>query len=433
MGRASFGGRDIASVSARRHLHDHDSGEGLIPVDDARDRILSRIEALSPVELPLREAHGCVLAEAAVATNDVPSFASSAMDGFALRASETTRATSDRPTAFAIVGEVAMGRPAEVAVPAGCAVRIPTGGMVPDEADCVVPVEHCVVDEDRVLVLGASEAGRYVRPAGEDARTGDVLVPAGRRLLAPDLGFLAAAGLGSLWVHPRPHVAIFSTGDELVEAGAPASAGQVPDANSVTLSGAIRETGAHPLPASIIPDDPDSLRDAVASVAGVADAVVASGGVSVGALDPVRRAFIGSGEVGFYGVAMQPGMPQAFGIVNEAPFFGLPGNPGSVFVSFEVFVRPALLKMMGRRSLFRTQLTVRLEADIAGPKGKAVFARVLVRTGTDGWVAATTGSGQSNLLGTASRANGLAIIPPGIERLHAGDRCTVMLFRDIED
>jgi molybdopterin molybdotransferase len=433
MDRASFGGRDAASVSARRHLHDHDSGEGLIPVDDARDRILSRIEALSPVELPLRESHGCVLAEAAVATNDVPSFASSAMDGFALRARETIRATPDRPAAFTIAGEVAMGQPAQVAVSAGGAVRIPTGGVVPDGADCIVPIENCVVEEDRVLVLGASEPGRYVRPAGEDARTGDVLVPAGRRLLAPDLGFLAAAGCGSVWVRPRPHVAIFSTGDELVEAGVRASEGQVPDANSVTLSGAIRETGAHPLPSSTLSDDPKSLRDAMGSLAGVADAVVASGGVSVGALDPVRRAFADSREVDLYRVAMQPGMPQAFGMVNERPFFGLPGNPGSVFVSFEVFVRPALMKMMGRRSLFRPQLTVRLEADIAGPREKAVFARVLVRSGADGLVAVTTGSGRSNLLGTASRANGLAIIPAGTERLLAGDRCTVMLFRDIED
>jgi molybdopterin molybdotransferase len=420
-------------VTAHRHVHDHDSGEGLISFEQARDRILARIATLPPVELPLRQSHGCVLAEDVVATGEIPSFTSSAMDGFAVRARDVAGATPDRPAALTIAGEVTMGHPANVAVRAGGAVPVPTGGMMPEGSDCVIPIEHCVVEKERVLVLQASEPARYVRPAGEDARSGDVLVPAGRRLLAPDLGFLAAAGRGSVWVHPRPHVAIFSTGDELVEAGTPASEGQVPDANSVTLSGAVRETGAHPLPASIIPDDPKSLLDAMRSVVEVADVLVASGGVSVGELDPVRGAFVDSDEVDFYGVAMQPGMPQAFGMVEERPFFGLPGNPVSVFVSFEVFVRPALLKMMGRRTLFRPQVTARLETDIAGPKEKARFARVLVRKADDGWTAASTGSPQSNLMSTASRANGLAIVPAGIEQLHGGDRCTVMLFREIED
>lgn len=420
-------------MSTHRHLHDHDSADGLIPVDEARDRILSRIEPLPSVELPVPESHGCVLAENVVAANDVPAFASSAMDGFAVRASETVGATPDRPVTLTIVGDVAMGQPAETVVSAGGAVRIPTGGVVPRGSDCIVPIEDCLEEGDRVLVLRASEPGRYVRLAGGDAWAGDVVATAGRRLLAADLGFLAAAGRNVVRVHPRPHVAIFSTGDELVEAGTPVSEGQVPDANSITLSGAVRETGAHPLPATILPDDPESLRDAIGSVLDVADVLVATGGVSVGARDPVRQAFAGSKDVDLYGVAMQPGMPQAFGFVGEKPFFGLPGNPVSVFVSFEVFVRPALLKMMGRRSLRRPELTARLQTDISGPREKAVFARVVVRAGTDGWLASSTGSGQSNLLGTASRANGLAIIPAGSERLRAGDRCTVMLFREIED
>jgi len=420
-------------VTARRHVHDHDSGEGLISVEEARDRILASIAVLPPVQLPLRESHGCVLAEDVTAADDIPPFTSSAMDGFAVRARDVAASTPDRPTALTIAGEVTMGHRPEVAVPAGGAVRVPTGGVMPEGSDCVVPIENCLVEEQRVLVFQASEPGRYVRPEGEDARPGDVLVPAGRRLLAPDLGLLATAGRGSVWVHPRPHVAIFSTGDELVEAGTPASAGQVPDANSVTLSSAIRETGAHPLQPSIIPDDPKSLRDGIRSVAGVADVLVASGGVSVGELDPVRGAFVDSGDVDFYGVAMQPGMPQAFGVVGGKPFFGLPGNPVSVFVSFEVFVRPALLKMMGRRSLFRPEVTARLETDIAGPREKTQFAGVRVRKDGDEWTAASTGPRQSNLMSTASRANGLAIIPAGLPGLRAGDRCTVMPFREIED
>ena len=433
MGRTSSRSRGVGTVSAPRHLHDHDSGEGLLSVERARERILSRIAALPPVELPLGESHGCVLAEDVVATGEIPAFTSSAMDGFAARAKDVAGASPDRPAALRIAGAVAMGRAAEIVVPAGGAVRIPTGGVLPEGADCVVPIEQCVVEEGRVIVLQASEPGRYVRSAGEDARTGDLLVPAGRRLLASDLGFLAAAGLDIVLVHPRPHVAIISTGDELVEAGAPATEGQIRDANSVTLAGAVRETGAHPLPAIIVRDDPRGLRDAIGSVSDVADLIVASGGVSVGERDPVRGAFVDSGEVDFYRVAMQPGMPQGFGIVSGKPFFGLPGNPVSVFVSFEVFVRPALLRMMGRRLLFRMEGTARLETAISGPGEKTQFAQVVVRKSADGWTAASTGSRQSNLMGTASRANGLAIIPAGVEKLDAGERCTVMLFRDVED
>jgi molybdopterin molybdotransferase len=420
-------------VTARRHVLDHDSGEGLISVEEARDRILASISVLPPVQLPLRESHGCVLAQDVTATDEIPPFTSSAMDGFAVRARDVAGSTPDRPTALTIAGEVTMGNRPEVAVPAGGAVRVPTGGVMPDGSDCVVPIENCLVEQRRVLIFQASEEGRYVRPEGQDARPGDLLVPAGRRLLAPDLGLLATAGRGSVWVHPRPHVAIFSTGDELVETGTPASEGQVPDANSVTLSGAIRETGAHPLQPSILPDDPKSLRDAIRSVAGIADVLVASGGVSVGELDPVRGAFVDSGDVDFYGVAMQPGMPQAYGVMGEKPFFGLPGNPVSVFVSFEVFVRPALLKMMGRRSLFRPEVTARLGTDIIGPREKTQFAGVWVRKNADVWTATSTGPRQSNLMSTASRANGLAIIPAGVPGLRAGDRCSVMLFREIED
>jgi molybdopterin molybdotransferase len=431
MGRdgSSFG--DVPPVSIRRH--DHDSADGLISVEEARDRVLSRIAPLPPIDLPLREAYGCVLADDVVASEDIPPFATSAMDGFAVRAIDIGAATPSRPTGLAIVGEVAMGRPPEVSVPAGGAARIPTGGVVPEGSDCIVPIEHCHIEEERVLVLRPSHPGRYLRPRGEDVEAGDVVVPRGRRLLGPELGLLAAAGRGSAQVYPRARVTFFSTGDELVDAGSPRSPGQIPDANTFTLYGAVLEAGAIPTPAGIIRDDAESVRDVVRSSSGSADVVVASGGVSVGERDPVRGAFPGSEDVQFYGVAMQPGMPQAFGVVHGRPFFGLPGNPVSVFVSFEIFVRPALLKMMGRRHLFRPEVTARLETDLSGPEEKTQFARVLLRHDADGWTAASTGSARSNLLATVVRANGLAIVPAGIERLRAGEECTVMLFRDDQE
>jgi molybdopterin molybdotransferase len=420
-------------MSTRRNLHDHDSGEGLVSVEDARARILSRVTTMTPAELPLRDAFGCVQAEDAFASNDIPAFASSAMDGFAFRARDVNAATLDRPATLAITGEVFMGRPPGIRVPQGGAVRIPTGGVVPEGADSIVPIEHCVLEGARVLILRPPEKGRFIRAAGEDARRGELLVPVGRRLLAPDLGLLAASARGATRVIPRARVAVVSTGDELVEAGADVAEGQIPDANSVTLNAALLDAGAEPQPPIIVPDDPDEFRAALTAAGESADVLIASGGVSVGDRDPVRGAFLGSGEVEFYGVAMQPGMPQAFGLVEGKPFFGLPGNPVSVFVSFEVFVRPALLKMMGRRSLFRQEVTARLEAAIAGPREKTQYAGVIAREGPDGWTAASTGSRQSNLIGTASRANGLAIIPAGVAGLGAGDSCAVMLFRDSED
>jgi molybdopterin molybdotransferase len=420
-------------MSAHRRPHDHESAEGLISVEGALDRVLSTVQVLPPVELPLRETYACVLSRDVVASADLPPFPSSAMDGFAVRSSDVESATADRSVPLSIAGEVAMGERPEVEVRAGVAVRIPTGGVVPDGADCIVPIEHCLAEAHRVLVLRPSEPGRYVRPKGEDLRAGETLVAAGRRLLGPELGLLAADGRASAIVHPRPRVALLSTGDELVEAGAEARYGQVHDANSFTLHGAVSEAGGVPVSIGIIGDDPGSLRDAVGSSANQADVLVVSGGVSVGERDPVRGAFFESASVDFYRVAMQPGMPQAFGMVDGRPFFGLPGNPVSVFVSFEAFVRPVLLKMMGRSSLFRPEVTARLDTEIPRVKDKTRFARVFVRHGPDGWRAASSGSPGSNLLATVSRANGLALIPAGVGKLGVGDACRVMLFRNSED
>ncbi len=414
------------------HVHDHDSGEGLVPVEEARDRILSRIEPLQPLELPLQEAEGCVLAQDLVAPTDIPDFASSAMDGFAVRSSDVVGASPLAPVELKIVGRALIGQRPESTVGGGEAVRIATGAPIPAGADAVVPIENCEVPGDVVRVLAAVPEGKHVRPTGEDARAGDVLLPAGRRLGAPELGLLATAGFSHPPVHPRPRVVVLSTGDELIPPGQTPTFGQVRDSNAYLLYGALREVGAVPVLAGIVRDDVDELKDTVLSHLAQADAFVSSGGVSVGERDVVKAAFFKRGDVDFYRVAMQPGMPQGFGHVEGKPFFGLPGNPVSVFVSFEVFIRPALRKMMGRRQLFRPEVTARLDADVTGPRGKAQFARVRVRRTTDGWVATPTGPRGSNLIATVSRANGLAIVPPGVETAPAGTEVTVMIFRPTE-
>jgi molybdopterin molybdotransferase len=246
------------------------------------------------------------------------------------------------------------------------------------------------------------------------------------------MGLLATAGASHPLVHPRPRVVVLSTGDELVPPTQAPRFGQVRDSNAYLLFGALREAGASPVMAGIVPDDVDAFKEAVLNHLVQADAFVSSGGVSVGERDVVKAAFFRRGDVDFYRVAMQPGMPQGFGHVEGKPYFGLPGNPVSVFVSFEAFIRPALLRMMGRKHLFRPEVRARLTEEVVGPRGKTQFARVLVRPTEGGYEATPTGGRGSNLIATVSRANGLAIVPPGTERAAPGDEVDVWLFRSVD-
>jgi molybdopterin molybdotransferase len=416
-----------------RTVHDHDSGEGLVPVDEARERVLAAIEPLPPLALPLTDAYGCVVVEDQIARVDLPEFPSSGMDGFAVRATDVADAAPDTPAELKVVGRAMIGHRPEVTVGAGEAVAIATGAPIPAGADAIVPIENAERDGDLVRLFEAPAEGRHVRPRGEDVRAGDVLVPAGKRLGAPEMGLLANAGVPHPLVRPRPRVIVLSTGDELIPPTEEPEFGQVRDANAYTIFGALREAGAMPVLAGIVRDDPASLRETVLSHELQADAFVSSGGVSVGERDVVKAAFFKRGDVGFFRVAMQPGMPQGFGQIEGKPFFGLPGNPVSVFVSFEVFVRPAMLKMMGRSALARPEITATLTQDVRGPAGKTQFARVEVARGDVGWTATPTGGRGSNLISTISRANGLAIVPAGTAAAPAGSQVKVWLFRSSED
>jgi molybdopterin molybdotransferase len=421
-------------MAAQPHVHDHDSPEGLVSVEDARNRVLSQVQPLAPLQLPLTDAYGCVVAQDVLATHDLPEFASSAMDGFAARASDLAGATPSHPRELKIVGRALIGHEPEGTVGAGETMHIATGAPVPAGADVIVPIENADIGGDELVrLLDGPAPGAHVRPRGEDVREGDVLIPVGKRLGAPELGLLASAGQPTPLVHPRPRVVVLSTGDELVAPTETPAFGQVRDANSFTIFAALREMGAMPVMAGIVRDDVESLRDTIFNFEIQADAFISSGGVSVGERDVVKAAFFRRGDVDFYKVAMQPGMPQGFGHVEGKPYFGLPGNPVSVFVSLEVFVRPAILKMMGRRHLFRPEVAARLTDEVRGPRGKLQFARVEVRHEKDGWSATPTGSRGSNLISTVARANGLAMIPAGTEAAPAGSTVQVMLFRSSED
>jgi molybdopterin molybdotransferase len=407
-----------------------DLARSLYSVEEAQGRIMEAVTRLPPVELPLLEAWGCVLATDVAARYDIPTFPSSSMDGYAVRAEDIRGASPGSPVALRKVGEAPIGHPPKDPVGPGETVWIATGAPVPEGSDCIAPIEEVEEDGDTIRVLKEFEAGSFVRPVGQDLRRGDVVVKSGRRLLGPELGVLSSAGYPGALVYPRVRVAVLSTGDELIEPGAEAAYGQIADTNSYTLWGNVAEAGAVPLRLGIVADDEDKLRAAIMEGLAEADVFITSGGVSVGQRDVVKRILEGLGTIERYKVAMQPGAPQAFGLVDGKPFFGLPGNPVSAFVSFELFIRPALLKMMGHRSLTRPEIRATLEEDVAGPAEKTRYSRVLVR-GTPGvWRARPTGGPASHLLATVSRANGLAIIPAGTAVARAGDEVTVSLFRD---
>ncbi|MEO8476091.1 MAG: gephyrin-like molybdotransferase Glp [Actinomycetota bacterium] len=414
-------------------VHDHDSGEGLRSVGDALDHVLSQIQPLASLQLPLTEAYGCVLAEDAVATHDLPAFASSAMDGYAVRAADLEGASPSSPVELKQIGRALIGHRPDVVVGNGEVVQIATGAPIPAGADAIVPVENTAASGELISFLAAPEPGRHIRPMGEDVRDGDVLVAAGKRIGPPEMGLLANAGHPHPTVHPRPRVIVLSTGDELIPPTEHPEFGQVRDSNAFMLFGALRDAGALPMLAGIVPDDVDALKEVVFSHLIQADAFISSGGVSVGERDVVKAAFFRRGDVEFYKVAMQPGMPQGFGHVEGKPYWGLPGNPVSVFVSFEMFVRPALMKMMGRTQLGRPEISASLAEAIEGPVGKMQYARVMVRRGADGWTATPTGARGSNLISTVSRANGLAMVPPGTAVAPAGSTVRVMLFRSSDD
>ena len=420
-------------MSQHARLHDHDSGEGLLSVEEARDRVLSTVHPLGSLQVPLTDAYGCVLAEDIVATHDLPSFASSAMDGFAVRSLDVANASPSEPVELKIVGRALIGRRPESTVGGHEASRIATGAPIPAGADTVVPIENVELSGETVRILEPAPEGRHIRPVGEDVRTGSVLVETGKRLGAPELGLLANAGFPHPVVHPRPRVIVLSTGDELIPPTEDPQFGQVRDSNAYTIFGAVREAGAIPVLAGIVKDDVDQLKETLLVHEIQADAFISSGGVSVGERDVVKAAFFRRGDVDFYRVAMQPGMPQGFGNIEGKPFWGLPGNPVSVFVSFEVFVRPALMKMLGRTQLGRPEITAVLTQDVTGPVGKLQFARVVVARGAEGWTATPTGARGSNLISTVSRANGLAMIPPGTETARSGSQVRVMVFRSSED
>ncbi len=418
-----------------------DTHDPLLNLEAALQRMLSDVLPLPAVEVPVDELLGSVLAADIRALHTLPPWDDSAMDGYAVRAADVTTATHDSPVSLRVVGEVAAGHMATASVVPGTAIRILTGAMLPPGADAVVRVEDTDAPAgvaalpDRVAINVAAVTGTSVRPAGSDVRAGDLALAAGSDLAAHRIGAIVAAGHGVASVHRRPRVAILSTGDELMPPGAPLGGAQIPDSSSVALSAQVRDAGGQPVALGIARDDrPDIVARLYRGIED-ADIVVASGGVSVGAHDEVRLAFEEVGHVDLWRVAIQPGKPLAFGRARDQGgrqvlLFGLPGNPVSSFVTFELFVRPIIRRMAGHADLVgRTIVRARLADAVRTDPGRRAYLRVRLAQDAQGqWLASLAGGQGSHMLSGLAAADGLAIVPQGIGELDAGVEVDVISF-----
>jgi len=399
-------------------------------VDEHLQRVLTTVLPLGLLEMPLLDAHGCVLGEDVVAGGALPPFDNSSMDGYAVRLTDVAGATADAPVSLHVVGDIAAGASTGISVQPGLCARIMTGAPMPPGADTVVPVEWTDGGVAQVRVSHVPALGAYIRRLGEDVQAGQQVLSAGDSLSAAQIGLLAALGRQRVLVHPPPRVVVISTGSELVEPGETPRHGQIVDANGYALSAAAREAGAVAYRVGIVADDPRALTEVIEDHLIQADVVVTSGGVSVGAYDVVKDVLGRLGDVAFDRVAMQPGMPQAFGTIgpDSTPVFGLPGNPVSALVSFEVFVRPALRRMLGAPQLGRPQVQAVLASPLASPAGKRGFARVRCEHDGTRWVATPVGGGGSHLLASLASSNALAVVPEDVTDLPAGSTVTTWLL-----
>jgi len=398
----------------------------LTPLEDVQASVLRACVPLTPRAVDLQDALGCITSMPLEAEELVPPFDNTAMDGFAVRAVDTT----DPPVELKVVGTLAAGAsPENVRVGPGEAVRIMTGAPMPAGVDAVVMVELTHTEGDVVVIDHHATAGDHIRAAGDDLKPGDVVVDPGTVLGPAHLGVLASLGYQRVPVFPRPRVGVLSTGDELVDGPQDLRPGQIRDSNRPTLLALVRQSGFIPVDLGLAHDDEAVITTAVEHGLETCDALVTSGGVSVGDFDYMKAVLDRLGSMNWWQVAIRPAKPLAFGTVQGKPVFGLPGNPVSSMVSFELFARPALRQMAGHRRVFRPQV----DATVAEPirrraDGKLHLVRVVADVGDDGrWRVRPVGGQGSHQLAAMAAANALALVPDG-EGAAAGDAVKVMVL-----
>ncbi|MFD3834797.1 gephyrin-like molybdotransferase Glp [Streptomyces sp. NPDC058642] len=433
----------------------HTTGQDhLWSVDEHLEDILATVRPLEPIELQLLDAQGCVLVEDVTVPVSLPPFDNSSMDGYAVRVADVAGASEEFPAVLDVVGDVAAGQAELLHVGPGQAARIMTGAPLPPGAETVVPVEWTDGGlgegpatgmraralapegaEGHVHVYRSAEARAHVRAKGSDVKAGDRALEAGTVLGPPQIALLAAIGRGTVRVRPRPRVVVMSTGSELVQPDEQLGSGQIYDSNSFALTAAARDAGAIAYRVGAVADDAETLRDTIEDQLVRADLMVTTGGVSVGAYDVVKEALSSVGDedeagsgIDFRKLAMQPGKPQGFGSIgpDHTPLLALPGNPVSSYVSFELFVRPAIRALMGLEDVHRPRVTAKLTAGkaLTSPKGRRQFLR---GTYSDGTVTPVGGAG-SHLVAALALADALIVVPEDVESVEPGTEVEVVLL-----
>jgi molybdopterin molybdotransferase len=406
-------------------------------VDDHLAEALAAITPLPAREVALLDALGRPLAEDVVSEIDLPRFDNSSMDGYAVRAAELTGADQETPVSLPVHGDIPAGHAEVLRLEPGSALRIMTGAPAPDGADAVVPVEWTDGGTTRVQIRRTPTVGAYLRRSGEDVRAGETVLRSGTRLSSRHIALLAAVGRDRVIVQQRPLVLVMPSGSELVQPGKPLGPGQIHDSNGYGLIAAVRELGLDAEHGGVIDDDADAVTAAMEMAARRADLVITTGGVSAGAYDTIKEVLRELGTVRFDKVAMQPGMPQGFGVIgpDRTPIFTLPGNPVSALVSFEVFVRPALLKMAGEKSFKASTRTASAAARWTSPAGKRQFVRARLEElesheegGGPVPVVWPVGGQGSHLVADLAEANCLAVVPEQVTQVSIGDpvQCLVL-------
>ena len=417
----------------------------MIPLAEAQDYVLSKISRLQAAKIPLLEASGLVTSEPAISPEPVPAWDNTAMDGFAVLSGDTADASPEKQVTLEVVGTIAAGAlPSDAPkVAAGKAVRIMTGAPIPEGADAVVQVEVAEPWDNGQSAIRLSQpvpSGTHIRRAGEDLKAGQTAVPANTSLSPAHLGVLASIGVQEVAAYPRPRVAIFSTGDELVSGGGPLAVGQIRDSNRHSLLALLQDC-AEPVDGGVVPDDETAIEEAFSRYAAECDAVITTGGVSMGDFDYVKVVLDRLGDMRWMQIAIRPAKPLAFGTIGSTPIFGLPGNPVSCMVSFELFARPALRKMAGQADLHRRRVSATAAEPLPRrPDGKTHFARVRWHwhdsnedSGTGGkdgsYIVSSAGGQGSHQLSAMADANGLAVLPDG-DGIPEGGKVELILLRE---
>jgi molybdopterin molybdotransferase len=399
-----------------------------LDLDEAVRIILERMACVSEVaSVGLTDAIGRVLAEPAVAPMSLPPFAASAMDGYALRSSDAR----DPGSEMTVVGASLAGHPYPGPVPAGACVRVFTGAALPDDVDAVAMQENCHAHGETVSLLKAVRAGENVRPAGHDVRAGAAMMEEGRRLGAFEVGWLAAAGIGTVKVRARPRVGILSTGDELREPGQALSAGAIYDANRTLVTALLHTLPVSVVDFGIVPDHPDRIAHALQEADRSCDVVISSGGVSVGDADWVRAVIRELGALEFWRLNLKPGKPLAYGHMRHATFFGLPGNPVSAVITLLLVVRPALERLCGMAPSAPLTVSAHLDTPIEHQTGREEYQRASYTITERGLSVSVTGDQSSNRLASFASANCLIRVPKGVGDLPAGSEVTILPFRGL--